>query len=84
MLKVELVDFDDLSKEEQEIQPNNGNGKEYASYIRLTHGGKTVMILSDAAEPEDLTFYRDLSGVLSAIERAYKLGIQDGKKLGGK
>jgi hypothetical protein len=81
MLKVNIAIFEDLTEEEKEIQPNNGCGKEYASYIKITDGSKTVMILSDAVEPEDATFTRDFSDVVYAIEQAYKIGLRDGKKL---
>ncbi|MFP3722110.1 hypothetical protein SFC57_02415 [Niallia circulans] len=84
MLKVNLISYEDLTKEEKEIQPNNGWGKECANYIKLTDGNKTVMILSDAFEPEDGTFTRDLSDVVDAIEEAYKIGLRDGKKLSRK
>ncbi|MDH5161483.1 hypothetical protein [Heyndrickxia oleronia] len=83
MLKVNLVSFDDLTEEEQQLQPNNGWGKEYANYIRITDGAETVMILSDAFEPEDGTFTRDLCYVVDAINEAYKIGLRDGKKLKG-
>ncbi|KYC67198.1 hypothetical protein [Heyndrickxia coagulans] len=81
MLKVNLVSFEDLTEEEKEIQPNNGCGKEYANYIKITDGYKTVMILSDAVEPEDARFSRDFRDFVDAIEEAYKIGIRDGKKL---
>jgi hypothetical protein len=81
MLKVNLVNFDDLTDEEQKFQPNNGWGKEVANYIKLVDGTETIMILSDAFEPEDGTFRRDLSDVVDAIKEAYKIGLRDGKKL---
>lgn len=82
MLKVELVSFHDLTGEEKKVQPNNGCGKEYANYIKLVDRGNTAMILSDAFEPEDGTFTRDLRDVIDAIEYAYTTGVKDGKKLG--
>lgn len=81
MLKIDLVSFEDLTNEEQENQPNNGWGKEYASYIKIADGMDTIMILSDSAEPEDATFSRDFSVVIDAIKEAYKIGLRDGKKL---
>lgn len=44
---------------------------------RLTHGGKTVAIYSDAMEPEDAVFYRDLNWISKAIKEAYELGKRD-------
>ena len=81
MLKVNLVSYEDLTDEEKKFQPNNGVGKEYANYIKITNDSETVMILSDAVEPEDATFRRDFSNVVLAIEKAYKIGIRDGKRL---
>ena len=81
ILKVNLVSYEDLTDEEKKFQPNNGCGKEWANYIKVSDGADTVMILSDAAEPEDATFTRDFKGVVEAIERAYKIGLRDGKKL---
>lgn len=78
--KVELVGYEDLTKEQQIQQPNNGNGREYANYIKVTHNGKVIDILSDAVEPEDATFIRDFSDVVDMIREAYQLGFEDGKK----
>jgi hypothetical protein len=79
MLKVNVLYFDDLTEEEQQEQPDNGSGKEYATYIKIADDSETVMILSDAAEPEDATYGRDFSDVVNAIEEAYKIGLRDGK-----
>jgi hypothetical protein len=81
MLKVNLVNFDDLTEEEKKYQPDNGNGKDCANYIKITHNGKTLDIMSDAVEPEDRTFARDFGDVIHAIELAYQKGLEDGKKL---
>lgn len=78
MLKVELVNYEDLSENEQAYQPDNGNGKEYANYIKMTSDGELITILSDAVEPEDATFTRDFSEVLDAIKKAYEIGKVDG------
>ncbi|SDM18056.1 hypothetical protein [Bacillus sp. OK048] len=80
MLKVNLISFEDLTQQEQEDQPDNGPGKEYANYIKITDSANTLLILSDAVEPEDATFRRDFKGVVRAIEQAYKIGLRDGKK----
>ena len=74
MLEINCVGFDDLTKEQQEDQPDNGSGKEYASYLKITLGGAVVAIHSDAMEPEDCVFCRDLSWVKGAIKQAYELG----------
>lgn len=81
MFKATKVYYEDLTKEEQELQPNNGRGKEDANYIKITDGEETLKILSDAVEPEDATFSRDFGVVLQAIELAYERGVADGLKL---
>jgi hypothetical protein len=78
MLEVIDLDFDDLSDDEQEEQPDNGCGNEDASYIAIFHGGRRVAIFSDAMEPEDCTFNRDMRWIKGAILKAYELGKGDG------
>lgn len=78
MLKVEILQYEDLSEEEKYNQPNNGNGKEDANYVVMSHNGEIVDIISDAVESEDATFSRDFHKVIGAIEMAYKLGKEDG------
>lgn len=72
--KVSIIDFNDLTEDEKEIQPNNGRGKDYAQYLKIEHNGRTIAIESDAMEPEDVTFSRDLYWIKSALEKAYELG----------
>lgn len=74
MLKIEMQSYDDLSDEEKAGVSDNGYGKESANYLRVTHNGETVFLESDAMEPEDCRFTRDLSWIKVAIERAYELG----------
>jgi hypothetical protein len=78
MLEVKRINYDDLTEDEQDRQPNNGQGKEQANYLRIIHNGKTIAIRSDAMEPEDCLFYRDLSWISNAITKAYELGRIDG------
>lgn len=78
-MEVLLLQFSDLTVGETYGVPNNGSGKENATYIKVVHNGDTLMLESDAMEPEDARFYRDLSWVKGAIETAYKLGKLDGK-----
>ena len=75
MLRVKLVEFEELTEEEQDIQPENGKGRRLANYVKITDGDETVSILSDAAEPEDANYRRDFGNVIPAIERAYKIGL---------
>lgn len=83
MLKVELQEFDDLSADEKDIVADNGDGKEYTTYLRVTHNGETLFLEGDRnIEPEDRSFHRDLSWVQTAIARAYALGFTDGSQKG--
>jgi len=65
--------FDELTEEEQKCVPNNGNGKEVATYILITDTNGS-RVYSDAMEPEDATFCRDLSWIEVELELAYKTG----------
>ena len=73
---VALVGFDDLTDEEKCGVSNNGSGKEYANYIRVTNNGETICLESDAMEPEDCRFSRDLSWIVDAIKQAYEIGTK--------
>ena len=77
MLKVKGLSFDELSDEEKEIVSNNGSGKEYAGYIKVLHDGETICLHSDAMEPEDASFCRDLSWISGLLDRCYNIGKQD-------
>lgn len=77
MIKVTVEKFSNLSDEEKFNAQNGGAGKEWASYIRVQHNGRTLLLKSDAIEPEDKNFHRDLSWIVQAIELAYKLGLSD-------
>ena len=77
MLKIEELDFDSLTAEEQGDVSDNGSGKKYANYIRIQHDGETILLESDAMEPEDATFNRDLGWVADMFSRCYDLGKKD-------
>jgi len=66
--------FNDLTSKEKGSVSNNGSGKEYAGYIRVTHNGETILLESDAMEPEDVSFSRDLSWIPEIIKKAYEIG----------
>ena len=76
-LSVRMVTYDNLTDVERDGVSNNGGGAEWASYIRVEHNGETTRLVSDAIEPEDATFNRDLSWVVGAIRQAYELGRAD-------
>ena len=77
MLQVISCRFDDLTEEEKEIVPNNGSGMKYAGYIKIIHNGETILLESDAMEPEDAIFARDLNWVYDACIKCYEIGKQE-------
>lgn len=81
MLRVEMLNYEQLTDEEKNGPDisHNGGGAEYATYMRVSQNGHRVALYSDAMEPEDARFSRDLSWVADAIERAYSVGLDDGR-----
>lgn len=79
-MKITTCDYDELpdwvSKEDL---PDNGSGREYASYL-LIEDGKYKAVYSDAMEPEDARFYRDLGWIKHEIERAASKPRRKGKQ----
>ena len=76
---IKVLDFSELTDDEKEYQPNNGSGKEYSNYLRMVYKGESIRLESDAMEPEDARFTRDLSWIPIALLKAYELGRDDGK-----
>lgn len=77
-MKTEKLTYNDLTQTEKDSAPNNGAGKEYAGYLRVSHNGETIALESDAMEPEDCRFYRDLSWVEPILHKVFTLGRQEG------
>ena len=69
-----LVHYEDLPEDERYAQPNNGNGREDAHYLKVEIPGKGTVYFSDAMEPEDARFSRGLGWIQSAIISAYWAG----------
>ena len=84
-MKIERLHYSDLSeelKERAQFESDCGCGREYASYLVLYDAqGQFIQMYSDAMEPEDASFYRDLDWIEDAILNAYQRGIDDGEKL---
>ena len=80
MLEVKVCRYEDVPEDYKENVPDNGAGKEYATYLIVKFDGKVVRVESDAMEPEDCTFGRDLSWIPDAIQDAYVAGVEDGKE----
>ena len=78
-----LVSYDDLPEEvAKDKLPNNGSGKEYASYLIIRDADeKIVSVRSDAMEPEDCSFCRDLNWIMGELKRAYKIGLEEGRSI---
>ncbi len=78
---VEICSFDKVPEEYKESVSNNGAGKEWASYLIVRYKGKVVQCESSAMEPEDVSFYRDLKWVKTALLEAYATGFEDGRNI---
>jgi len=52
----------------------------YRTRMNIIHNGKVIATHYDGGEPEDQSFGRDWNWVPSMIEKAYKLGREDGIK----
>ena len=74
-MKVTIVEYEDLPEDVRYSQPDNGCGKEDANYLKIEIPGGSVYYQSDAMEPEDATFTRDLSWIVDELHRAYAAGI---------
>jgi len=79
MLKVEAVGYSSLSDEQKNSVSDNGSGKEWANYLKVTHNDEIVALKSDAMEPEDASFSRDLNWIYGLLRKCYELGQIDGK-----
>ena len=77
-MKVTRIRYEDLPENEKNNQPCNGHGKEYAEYIKVEIKGKPTIYYSDAMEPEDAIFSRDLSWIIEALYDAYNAGYNNG------
>ena len=76
-MKVTIVEYEDLPEDVRYSQPDNGCGKEDANYLKIEIPGVSVYYQSDAMEPEDATFTRDLSWIVDELHRAYVAGMLD-------
>jgi hypothetical protein len=78
MIAVNYVKFDELTKIEQQQQPDAGYRRQYAGYIKVTNGGSTIGVYSDATEKDGCEFYKIPSWVKIVIQHAYEQGKKDG------
>lgn len=77
VFEAKIIGYDDLPEDRKKDTSDNGCGKEWANYLRVTFNGEIVCIYSDAMEPEDASFSRDLSWIVSALEVAFDIGRRE-------
>lgn len=78
-MKLEMLTYEDLTEEERADAPNNGHGAVAARYLRVQFNpNEKNVVYSDAMEPEDATFMRDLNWVLDAVSTAFEAGLRQG------
>ncbi len=66
-MKITVCDFEQLPTwAVQQGLSSNGSGKEYANYILIEDEDRRVCY-SDAMEPEDCKFTRDLSWIVTEL-----------------
>lgn len=70
---------DELPQEIRDAATNNGCGKESACYLVFYRNGQIFYWNSDAMQPEDARFTRDLSWIKDLVLKAYQQGLTDGK-----
>lgn len=78
MYEVRRLSYEDLSDDDRRFAVDNGRGREFASYLRITHPSIGSVIRSDAMDPEAATFFRDLMWIKDELDAAYRLGVIDG------
>jgi len=85
MFEVIQYYYEDLPEEVKKewALSDNGSGKELATYIIQKVDGQIISVESDAMEPEDARFSRDLRWIKTALEDAYKLGLIRGREQNG-
>lgn len=72
-MKVSIVTYDDLPDNERQAY-GEGWRAECAGYLKIEHLDDTVEYFSDAMEPEDARFYRDLGWIPQVILNAFAEG----------
>ena len=80
MYEVFLCNYEELPSEVDREWglSDNGAGKECAGYIVEKVDEKVINVYSDAMEPEDATFHRDLRWVMESLKEAYLRGLEYG------
>lgn len=81
MFEVRVLDYEGLNDVEKEAVPNNGSGKKFAAYLKVLYNDEVLCLKSDAMEPEDACFHRDLSWIPIALKQCYELGRYEEKEI---
>jgi len=71
-MKVSIISYDELPESEKENY--GGWNKDEASYLKIEICGQEDTYYSDAMEPEDARFDRDLAWIKVELLKAYKAG----------
>ena len=74
-MKVKIISFDELTDSQKEEVPDNGAGKEDSNYLLIEdNNGFYCGLWSDAMEPEDANFLRDLYWIKDLLLDVYEMG----------
>lgn len=81
-MEAKILNWEELKSavgeaEAEGFSNNNGSGRVYADYYVFYRNGKVFDWHSDAMEPEDARFSRDLNWIGSLVLRAYEQGLED-------
>ena len=72
-MKIEILSYDDLTENQKDNVSDNGAGKEWANYLKVSNGNLLISLESDAMEPEDVSFGRDLNWIAPLLQKGYDL-----------
>jgi hypothetical protein len=75
-MKIYMGSYDKLPAwVDKDTLNNNGSGKEWANYLIIEDGAHN-RVYSDAMEPEDATFCRDLYWIADELQTVYNAGLR--------
>ncbi len=78
MINVKIMNYNELPDDiKKQPLSNNGSGKEDAQYLVVFKNSKIIRVESDAMEPEDASFSRDLHWIKDAILEAYQIALDE-------
>jgi hypothetical protein len=70
----------ELLEEYEHMLDNDNDYGDGRGVLVIEYNGKVLEHHTDNGEPEDNTFYRDYDWIDTAINTAYEMGVEDGKK----